>query len=89
MKIRFFLYYLSITLSISGLILCPYAIFNTMVSLKYETENQNDCISLVNGQNLCYTIKFFQITFIFSLILLFVLLNFRKKILELKIKKDN
>lgn len=67
----------------------PYTIVNTMVSLKYETENQNDCISLVNGQNLCYTIRFFQITFIVSLILLFVLLNFRKKILESKIKKDN
>lgn len=27
-----------------------------MVSLKYETENIDDCISLLQGQNLCLTI---------------------------------
>ena len=42
--------------------ICGYGILNTMVSLKYETENPGDCISLTSGIDLCQTILYFKIT---------------------------
>lgn len=36
--------------------ICCFAILNTMVSIKYETENPGDCISLISGGDLCQTI---------------------------------
>lgn len=60
-----------------------------MVSLKYETENITDCISLVNGENLCLTIRNLKISFIICLIGLIFLLYFKKKILHPKENKKN
>jgi ABC-type Mn2+/Zn2+ transport system permease subunit len=84
MKARKAFFYLLLILSIIGLILCPFGIINTMVSLKYETENITDCISLVSGENLCITIRNLKISFIICLIVLIFLLYFKKRILEPK-----
>jgi ABC-type Mn2+/Zn2+ transport system permease subunit len=79
---RFF--YLLLIISIIGLFICPYGIINTMVSLKYETENITDCISLVSGENLCITIRNLKISFIICLAVLIFLLYFKKRILDSK-----
>lgn len=60
-----------------------------MVSLKYETENITYCISLVNGENLCLTIRNLKISFIICLIGLIFLLYFKKRILYAKENKKN
>jgi hypothetical protein len=47
---------ISLILIVVSLIIIPLSglsIINTAVSLKYETENPSDCISLTSGQNLC------------------------------------
>ena len=82
MKRRKSYYILSVLISTIGIVLSPLAIVNTMVSLKYETENVNDCVSLVNGQNLCNTILYLKIAFIVCLAILIGLLYFRKRILK-------
>lgn len=84
MKTRKAFFYLVLILSIIGLFIFPYGIINTMVSLKYETENITDCISLVNGENLCITIRNLKILFIISLTILISLLYCKKRILEKK-----
>ena len=40
-----------------GFLLCGLGIVNTMVSLKYEIKD-NDCISVVDGRDLCQTLHF-------------------------------
>jgi len=47
-----------------SLILIPiigFGIVNTMVSLKYETENLGDCISTVSGIDLCRILRCLEI----------------------------
>lgn len=51
---------------------------NTMVSLKYETEI-GDCISNVDGRNLCQILKFSQIALGASLVLLIASLVMRNR----------
>ena len=36
-----------------GFLLSCFAVVNTMVSMKYETETGDGCISMVSGDNLC------------------------------------
>ena len=52
-----------------------FAVINTAVSLKYETNSPEDCISLVSGQNLCAIISTFQIICLLSIITFLVSLN--------------
>ena len=59
-----------------------YAIINTMVSLKYETDN--GCISQVDGRDLCFEIRCWQAALLFSIIGIIALLIFRKKIIANK-----
>ncbi len=80
------IYYFFFAISIIGILVSPYGILNTMVSLKYETENVQDCISNVSGENLCNTIRNLKIIFIFCLLLLVCLIYFRKKILKAKVE---
>ena len=87
MKIQKTFFYILIILSVTGLFICSYGIINTMVSLKYETENITDCISLVSGENLCITIRNLKVLFITCLIILILLLYFKKGILKLKEKQ--
>ncbi|TDO96554.1 hypothetical protein EV145_11152 [Flavobacterium sp. 245] len=84
MNKRKLIYFLLITISVLGILVSPYGIINTMVSLKYETENIQDCVSNVSGENLCDTIRNLKIIFVFCLVILVSLIYFRKKILNSK-----
>ena len=79
------IYNILLTISILGIVIAPYGIINTMVSLKYETENVKDCISNVSGQNLCKVIRDLKIIFAFCILLLVCLIYFRKKIIQPKL----
>lgn len=85
---RKFVYFLLVTISVLGILISPYGIINTMVSLKYETENIQDCISNVSGENLCNTIRNLKILFVFSVLLLAGLIYFRKIILNQKTETE-
>ena len=82
MNKRKLIYYILLLLSIAGIIISPFGIINTMVSLKYETENITDCVSLVSGENLCETIRNLKIFFVLCILLLICLIYFKKKILK-------
>jgi ABC-type Mn2+/Zn2+ transport system permease subunit len=79
MKKIFYLTLLAI--SILGIPLSIFGIVNTGVSLKYETKNSNDCLSIVTGQDLCLTIKILQGLFVICILVAAMLLFFRKKLL--------
>jgi len=53
-----------------------------MVSLKYETDGLNDCISLNSGINLCQTIIYMKGLTLFFGISFIGLLYYRKKIIR-------
>jgi hypothetical protein len=81
-------YFLLVTISVLGILISPFGIINIMVSLKYETENIQDCISNVSGENLCNTIRNLKIMFVFSVLLLAGLIYFRKKIIDQKMETE-
>ena len=89
MIMRKIVYFFLIVISVLGTLVAPYGIVNTMVSLKYETENIQDCVSNVSGENLCDTIRNLKIVFVFCVLLLILLIYFRKKILTPKEIKQN
>ena len=89
MIMRKTVYFSLIVISILGTLVAPYGIVNTMVSLKYETENIQDCVSNVSGENLCDTIRNLKIVFVFCVSLLIFLIYIRKKILKPKSTKEN
>jgi uncharacterized phage infection (PIP) family protein YhgE len=76
---RKLIYFLLLGISILGILLAPYGIINTMVSLKYQTDNITDCVSNVSGENLCDTIINLKIVFIDCVLSLIALIYFRKK----------
>lgn len=76
------LFYIILTLAILTIPVLFYGIVNTMVSLKYETENLNDCISLVTGQNLCLTINIMKAIIALCILIIIGLLKFRKRLLK-------
>jgi hypothetical protein len=63
--------------------------FNSMVSLKYETRELTDCISLVSGIDLCKAIRTFHILAIICGLTFIGILIFRKRILNQKRETEN
>jgi len=59
-----------------------FGIINTMVSLKYETENPSDCISRITGIDLCNSIKNMKISIAIDFLIILLLLIFKKKIIK-------
>ncbi len=53
-----------------------------MVSLKYETENPEDCISIVSGQDLYLTIDVLKGLLVISIITFIVLIVFIRRFSE-------
>ena len=53
-------FYVLISIFALGLLFFAFEILNMSVSLKYETNNSNDCISSISGADLCLTIKVFK-----------------------------
>jgi hypothetical protein len=69
-------------LTFIGIALFELFALNSMVSLKYETNDLADCVSLVSGIDLCKTIKAFHLLAILSSLSFISLLILRKKILK-------
>ncbi len=59
-----------------------FGIINTQASLKYETNNPGDCISNITKRDLCQDIKQNKVLIIADLVLIAVLLMFRRKIIR-------
>jgi hypothetical protein len=57
-------------------------ILNSMVSLKYETSFNDQCISEVSGHNICESIKNLKKILLVDILLIFGLYVFRKRILK-------
>lgn len=76
------IYYVLLLISILGIPFFLFGIVNTMVSLKYETENPNECISLVSGQDLCLTIRILQSLVIICILFTILLLVLKRLILK-------
>jgi len=75
-------YYITLIIAVFGIPLFVFGIINTMVSLKYETENPTDCISSVTGQDLCLTINVFKRLILICVVILILLFVFRKRLLR-------
>ena len=71
-----------------GIPLFEFMAYNLMISLKYETKELTDCISLISGINLCKSIRIFHILAIFCGLTFIGLLIFRKRILKQKSKNE-
>ena len=71
-----------IWIAIVAIFISTYGIINTMVSLKYETDENHDCISMISGSNLCQSIANLKIALVFSFIFLFSCLFFQNKLLK-------
>lgn len=55
---------------------------NTGVSQEYETNNPEDCVSLVSGKDLCQQIRIYKILVCSTIVVLITLMIFRKRILR-------
>ncbi|WP_231874723.1 hypothetical protein, partial [Polaribacter atrinae] len=76
------IYIITLILSIIGIPLFEFMAFNSMVSLKYETRELTECISLVSGIDLCNAIRTFHILAILCGLTFITLLIYRKRILK-------
>lgn len=59
-----------------------FGIFNSKVSLQYETNNPEDCVSQISGRNLCQDIEQMKILITIDIIVIVLLMLFRKKIIR-------
>lgn len=75
-------YHTIISILILVILVSVIGVINTYVSLKYETGNPKDCISVVTGRDLCLWMKTQKIIIIVCLILTSGLISFRYKIIK-------
>lgn len=71
-----------ISLLILVIVMSVFAVVNIQVSLKYETDNPKDCISLVSGRNLCQDLLVSKIIIVICLIIVSGMLSFRNRIVK-------
>lgn len=71
-----------ISVLILVILVSVFGIINTQLSLKYETGNPKDCISVITGRDLCLWIKSLKIIIIICLILTSGLISFRYKLIK-------
>lgn len=71
-----------ISLLILVIVMSVFAVVNIQVSLKYETVNMKDCISLVSGRNLCQDLLVSKIIIVICLIIVSGMLSFRNRIVR-------
>ena len=64
------------------IVMSVFAVVNIQVSLKYETENMKDCISLISGRNLCQELLVSKIIIVICLIVVSGMLSFRGRIVK-------
>jgi len=75
------IYNIVLLIILSGIPIFAFGIVNTLVSLKYETDLPTDCISVITGRNLCAAINLFRGLILFCIILVVLLLVFKKRLL--------
>jgi len=75
-------YKTTISILILVIVMSVFAVVNIQVSLKYETENMKDCISLVSGRNLCQDLLVSKIIIVICLIIVSGMLSFRGRIVK-------
>lgn len=76
------IFYTLFGLSVLGIPVFAFGIINTMVSLKYETDNPTDCISLVTGHDLCLTIQLLKGLIAICIFTMILLAVFKKRFLQ-------
>ena len=76
------IYYILLILFGLGIPLNIFGIINTMASLKYETDNPTDCISMITGIDLCKSILEMKIWILICALLIIALFIFRKHLLK-------
>lgn len=76
------LYNIIVFLFIIGIPFFAFCIVNTGVSLKYETNDNGECISNITGQNLCLAINIFTSALILCFVGLISFAIFRKRIVK-------
>ncbi|MDH0675092.1 hypothetical protein HXZ62_05490 [Empedobacter falsenii] len=59
-----------------------YMIINTMVSIKYETDGVDTCISTITGKNLCSQIDQLKVTIYIDMIVMIFWLALRNLIVK-------
>ena len=84
LKMKRTLFYTVLFLTLAGVFIFEFMAYNSMVSLKYETKDIKDCISLVSGVNLCKTINLFHFLAVFSGVTFVILIVMKNKILNRK-----
>ena len=75
-------YHTIISILILVILVSVIGVINTYVSLKYETGNPKDCISVVTGRDLCLWMKTQKIIIIACLILVTGMVSFRNKLVK-------
>jgi hypothetical protein len=72
-----------ISLLILVIVMSVFGVFKTSVDLKLETQNPNECISVISGRDLCQQMLVLKIIIIFCLIIVSGMLSFRSRLLKL------
>ncbi|WP_207420069.1 hypothetical protein [Desertivirga brevis] len=78
---RLKIYKIIFWVSLGGIPVLNFGIINAMVSLKYETDATTECISKVNGQNLCQSIQTYKDLNGVCIFIIALLAIFRKRLL--------
>jgi hypothetical protein len=79
-------FYILFGISLIGIYNSIGGILDTMVSIKYETQDIGDCISGISGKNLCLFLNLYKGLLILSILILILLIIFRSFFLKNRIK---
>jgi len=71
-----------ISVLILVILVSVFGVINTQISLKYETDNPKDCISVITGRDLCLWIISLKIIIIACLVFTSGMISFRYKIIK-------
>ena len=69
-------------LMIFGLVYCTSAILDIMVSLKYETEFENACVSIITGDDLCFVLTCYKVAIAILIVLTLLSLGLKNRLVK-------
>ena len=75
-------YYIILAIIILIIPIVFYMIINTMVSIKYETDGVDTCISTITGKNLCSQIDQLKVTIYIDMIVMIFWLALKNLIVK-------
>lgn len=76
------IYFIVLCILVFSVLLNFLGIINSMVSLQYETDRPEDCISTLTGLNLCDSIIRMKVMISVAVLMIYFLLFFKNKILN-------